>query len=443
MSRFLAVAVLVLALPVPAAPQEPPPKKATQADRTAELQKAVTEARGLAFTAKVNVGEYTRDELLAFLKKEMDRELPRDEAEKIRKAMVHFGLIAPDLDIYQTVIDLLTTSIAGFYHPRTKELRLIKTGEGADAMEALDRDITLVHELTHAAQDQNFDLNTLPIELKTNDDLVLAVQSLVEGDATVVGLKWGLKERFDAFSKLLFASYKSGDLGDGARKAPACLRRSLGFPYGFGSEFVVALLSRAKDDWSAVSKAFADLPASSEQIMHPQKYFGPDRDHPQDLAIEGLEGLVGDGWKLLYHNVNGEFGTLLVLDEFKVKESKDRKAAAEGWDGDRYFLFEGAKGATAGVWMTVWDSEDDAKDFASAYALVLKAKHEGATETSSDQTLALTKDAVKTVMERRGAEVLVLDGFGEGPAARINKVWSSVKKTEIRKVARVPAKENK
>jgi len=441
MRRILAAALFLLAIAAPASPQETPPKKPAEPDRAGDLQKEMTALRGLKFTQKVVVGEYSRAELLAFIRKELEKELPKPEADKIRKALVHFGLIPADLDFYQTVIDLLGGSIAGFYHPKTKELRLIKPGEGEEAEDAQTRDMTLVHELCHAAQDQNFDLNTLPIELKTNDDVVLATQALVEGDATIVGLKWALKDRFDAVASLITASYKSGDLGEGVRKVPACLRKTLAFPYGYGSEFVLALLGRAKDDWSAVSKVFDDLPGSTEQILHPKKYFGEARDYPQDVSIEGLEGIVAGGWKLTTHNVNGEFGTRLVLDEFKVEKSSMRRDAAEGWDGDRYFVFENAAGGLAGTWFTTWDSEDDAKEFQAIYTTLLAAKHEGAERTPADQKVTFTKGGVTAVLERRGADVLIIDGFGPDVAGRLNKIWSAVKKTEVRKVERVVPKE--
>ncbi len=440
MSRLLVAALFIVAMTLPVSPQEPP-KAPAEIDRTAELQKEVTASRGLKFTQKVAVGEYSRAELLAFLRRELDRELPKELAEKVQKSLVHFGLVPADLDYRQTVIDLLSSSIAGFYHPKTKELRLIKQAEGEEAEEARMRDITLVHELCHAAQDQNFDLNTLPIELKTNDDLVGAVQALVEGDATIVGLKWGFKEQYETVSKMMIASFKAGDLGEAVRKVPACLRKSLSFSYGYGTEFVQALLSRSKDDWSAVSKAFSDLPGSTEQIMHPKKYFAEERDHPQDVAIEGLETIVADGWKFSYHNVAGEFGTRLILDEFKVEDSRTRRRAAEGWDGDRYFVFENARGAPAGVWMTTWDSEEDAKEFQALYTLVLESKHEKAVRETADQKVTFAKNGMKAVLERRGSDVLVVDGFGEGVADRVNKIWSAVKKTEVRKVERVVPKD--
>ena len=442
MRRFVAAALFLFAIAAPASTQESPPKKPAEPDRTGDLQKEMTALRGLKFTQKVTVGEYSRAELLEFIRKELERELPKDEAEKIRKALVHFGLIAVDLDLYQTVIDLLGSSIAGFYHPKTKELRLIKAAEGDEADDPQQRDMTLVHELCHAAQDQNFDLNTLPIELKTNDDVVLAVQALVEGDATIVGLKWALKERFDAVAGMITASYKSGDLGDSVKNVPACLRMSLTFPYGYGSEFVLAVLGKAKDDWSVISKVFEDLPGSTEQILHPKKFFGEVRDHPQDVAIDGIEGIVADGWKLVTHNVHGEFGVRLVLDEFKVEKSPVRRQAAEGWDGDRYFIFEKAKGL-AGAWFTTWDSEDDAKEFQAIYATLLAAKHDKAERTTADQKVTFTKDGVTAVLERRGADVLVIDGFGPDVAGRLNKIWSAVKKTEVRKVERVTPKEKK
>jgi len=453
MTRTVAALLIVLLVQLPAIPQDVPPKKVvTETERTKMLQKELTTLRGLEFTKEVTVGAYTRAELLAFLTKELEREHPREEVDRVRKALVHFGLIPADLDLYKSVIELLGGSIAGFYHPKTKELRLIKPGDGVpDDDEVLEmfgikvnlHEVTLIHELCHAAQDQKFDLNTLPMELKTNDDLVMAVQSLVEGDATVVGLKYGFKDKFDAVSKLIGQDYKDGGLGEEAAKFPTYLRKTLTFPYGYGADFVVEILNRSKGDWAAVSKAFTDLPSSTEQILHPEKYFGPDRDYPQDLAVEGLGEILGEGWKSLYSNVHGEFGARLVLDEFKVATARGRRKAVEGWDGDRYYVYENAKGALAGVWFTTWDTEEDAKEFFDAYALVLQAKHEGAEREAADQKVTLSKGATRAVLERRGADVLVFDGFGAEESGRINKAWSAAKKTEIRKVDRVPAKENK
>jgi len=450
MTRLPVALLIALLIQVPAIPQDVPPKKViSETERTKVFQKEMTALRGLEFTKEVTVGTYTREELLAFLKKELEREHPREEVDRVRKALVHFGLVPADLDLYQTVIELLGASIAGFYHPKTKELRLIKPGEGVpDDDELLEmfgikvnlHDVTLIHELCHAAQDQNFDLNTLPMELKTNDDLVMAVQSLVEGDATVVGLKYGFKDKFDAVSKIISQDYKDGGLGEEAAKFPAYLRKTLTFPYGYGADFVVEVLNRAKGDWSAVSKAFSDLPSSTEQILHPMKYFGPERDYPQELALQGLGEII---WAGVYNNVHGEFGTRLVLDEFKIATARGRRKAAEGWDGDRYYIFENEKGGLAGVWFTTWDTEEDAREFFDAYALLLLAKHEGAEREAADQKVTLTKGATRAVLERRGADVLIFDGFGAEESGRINRAWSAAKKTEIRKVDRVPAKENK
>ena len=43
------------------------------------------------------------------------------------------------------------------------------------------------------------------------------------------------------------------------------------------------------------------------------------------------------------------------------------KSAAAGWDGDRYAVFEGPKNRLGLVWLTTWDSEDDAREFTAAY----------------------------------------------------------------------------
>jgi hypothetical protein len=452
----LAAFAAALLLPMAALPQEKPqdkPKDSTKQDeqealrkKAQEFKKEVTQTRGVKFSADVKVGVYTKDELLAFLRKEMEREAPREKVEGWAKGYKHFGLIPAELDLYEAFLDLYSSSIAGFYHPRSKELRLIRSGDADPQMKQMEKmwkqmfgteleDVTLVHELHHAAQDQNFNLSTVPLDDETNDDRVSAIKGLIEGDASVVGWRWGLGEQFDQVFKMMNDGYKRGQLGGKAEKLPAYLRRTLAFPYGYGSEFVLAVLKNANEEWSSIDKCFDAPPLSTEQILHPEKYFGEKRDHPQEVDIKDVDALAGSGWKRLTTNVHGEFVIQILLGEYKVGRARDREKAAAGWDGDRFWTFENGK-RVASVWLTTWDSDDDALEFYDLYVKVLETKYASAKKEAGDRRTEFAWDGGKAVVERRGSDVLIVDNH-EALAGRLDDVFKAASKKEIAKVDRL------
>ena len=459
LSWLLASALALVLFPRSALPQDKPaeekkqdpPKKSEQDDlkeRAAGFKKDVTDIRGFKFKTEVKVGAYSRDELLGFLKKEFERESPKEKVEMWARTYKHWGLIPKDLDLYQAMLDLYGSSIAGFYHPRSKELRLIRSGDEDKAMKDQDEqfkqmfgvgmeDITFVHELNHAAQDQNHDLNSLPLDDETNDDQIAAIKGLIEGDASAVGWKFGLKDKYDGIIGMINGQYKQGTLGGKAQKLPAYLRKTLAFPYGYGTDFVNALLKNANDEWSAIDKAFETLPLSTEQILHPKKYYGTEPDWPTLIEIKDLDKIVGEGWKRTVTNVHGEFVTKLILDEFKVGKRDSREKAAEGWDGDRYVCYEDSKGNTCSVWASTWDSKDDAVEFFDLYSKVLEAKYKEAKKEEADGKITLTWEGGVASIERKEADLLVLDSVPAALAAKSGEILTATSKKELKKVDRL------
>jgi len=439
-------------------PQEKKSEKDDLKERTQKHKKDVVELRGLEFKNEVTVGVYSKKELFEFLKAEFEKELPRDKAAKYQRGYALFGLIPDDMDIYQAYLDLYGSSIAGFYHPKTKELRLIDAGDADDAEKkmakamGIDMDaITLVHELTHAAQDQNFELSTLPLEDETNDDLVSAIKAVVEGDASVIGYKYGFKAAFDRALPLLNAGMKSGQgLPGKAGSLPAYLRLTLTFPYGYGSDFVMKYIKSVKGDFKDASKLFKDMPLSTEQILHPEKYCDPDlRDNPILVTLPDLAKLYGGTWTESFNNVHGEFVTGIILSELLGEDLKRdgfkrdlptgpalRRAAA-GWGGDRYVVMEDGKGKTMYAWYTAWDSEKDAKEFNEAYALALERKYDREGSEAREDKTAFKTAKGQVLVERRGKDVLVLEAATEAMVEKADAIWKGVKKAEITRIERL------
>ena len=177
---------------------------------------------------------------------------------------------------------------------------------------------------------------------------------------------------------------------------------------------------------------YEDLPSSSEQVLHPEKYW-KDRDNPTLIDLP----LLGKEWDLLTNNVHGEFVVRILLRELKSSRRLSRKAS-EGWDGDRYHIYE-KEDRVSSAWYSTWDSEKDAIEFFQAYTPALRKKQPGETDETIEEDLAkyewATGEGRSIYIERKGSDVLVINGSDElvGKAAWY---WKNATKKELDHVER-------
>jgi hypothetical protein len=139
---------------------------------------------------------------------------------------------------------------------------------------------------------------------------------------------------------------------------PPIVEESMLFPYEYGLDFVMALIREG--GWEAVNEAYSDPPVSTEQIMHPRKYFRQ-RDEPVEMALPDMAAALGPGWTETDSGVFGEFDLRLFLQQFLDEEEADR--SAEGWGGDCYSFLEDEGGGNVFVLSTYWDDADEAREF--------------------------------------------------------------------------------
>jgi len=204
--------------------------------------------------------------------------------------------------------------VAGYYDPRTKHLRVVS---GAQTTNRFLYEITLAHELTHALEDQRFKLD---LESSSSDDAGLANLALVEGSATAVMFTYA-EQHFSAEQTLggLFSS-----LGQDTGDLPPFIEAQLIFPYVQGQEFIKRLY--AAGGWGVVDAAYRFRPpASSEQIMHPDKYLAVEQ--PDKVRLQASPGA---GWRRVVGGTWGEWATGQLIGN----------EAATGWGGDRYELWQ-------------------------------------------------------------------------------------------------------
>jgi hypothetical protein len=139
--------------------------------------------------------------------------------------------------------------------------------------------------------------------------------------------------------------------------APPFISGTLLFPYDQGATFVTALYEEG--GWELVNEAYTNVPQSTEQILHPEKYLGGEA--PIEVTVNDPIPALGENWEILEVNTFGEYIVQLFLDSGEVRPS-DATDAAKGWGGDQYVV-AGTDDETALVWSTEWDTEADAQEF--------------------------------------------------------------------------------
>jgi hypothetical protein len=209
--------------------------------------------------------------------------------------------------------------------------------------------------------------------------------------------------------------------GKTLKSAPSIISETMTFPYLRGMVFCARLANEG--GWKAVDEAYKNPPVSTEQILHPEK-FRAKPDFPMLIDLGELR--PGPPWKEVGRNVLGELQTQVML-------GRQGASAAAGWDGDRYAVFEGSSGKLGLVWFSTWDTEDDAREFARAYARY-QTRRMGKNSFQPEQipdSLWRCTDNVCKVVERRGADVTVIEGFAPAITASLLDAAFHAKKTEF------------
>ncbi|MGC1415490.1 MAG: hypothetical protein WA817_09425 [Candidatus Acidiferrum sp.] len=335
-----------------------------------EVLQQVSEITGLKQLTPLKKTLRSREEIRAYVIREMDDEKNPAERYGEERSAEAFGLIPKGFDLDHFMIDLLTEQIAGLYDPKAREFYV------ADWIPLEDQRMVMAHELTHALQDQHFQIDAWVKAARPNDDAEMARESVLEGSAMAAMVDYLLQgtgrsvQDLPPFDPSVFA----GDLSKTPKlqEAPQFLKDSLVFPYLDGLTFSAAILRTSK--WKGVSAVFANPPVSTQQIMHPALY--KSGKVPVQVTIPAFEKLLGQDWTKIDENVMGEFGWKEVLKQFLDGEAAVPLAAA--WDGDRYVLYEQKQTKKLVLVARLrLASEDQTAHFYEAYSQALEKKYSG------------------------------------------------------------------
>ena len=313
-----------------------------------------TEAiRGLPLVGETRRYRISADDLRQLLATQFAEDA--DEIAITQRLYALLGVIPPDADLERLLTGAFGDLALGLYNADANAIYAVAPN-GGGLTPGGER--TLAHEFTHALQHAHLGLKALRDDADDNSDRATALNALAEGDAILTDYLYYLNA-FDE-SQQDAADLESAESDLSAYfAAPVFLRRAIAFPYIEGRRFATALFLENRN-FSAVDAAYSDPPASTEQIIHPEKY---GVDHPAEVSIPLSADALGDGWTVLKRDVMGELFFRSMLESAVGTAARAAEASA-GWGGDSYALLESPDGATALASASLWDTPEDASDMA-------------------------------------------------------------------------------
>src|SRR5215212_2608568 len=310
-----------------------------QASPLAPGMKAVEEIRGKKFLSEVRNVRIDRSELADQLREQMAKSIPyslEDWGTMLRALQL---VDVKTADIVPMMIALYESQVLAFYDPHTHVYYSInQMPDLPEAAKLADpkvlEETVMVHELTHALQDQYFKLGAREKAMMKDSDATMAYHSVLEGDALL-----GMVSNASAAEQMIDPS------------TPRYFAEMLKFPYLDGLRFVVAAYKRG--GWKVLDDVHANPPRSTRKILHPEEYFA------RKVKPEPFDSAKPAGNVITVEHL-GEF-------HWRFLVGADN---ARGWINDRVVVWRDGKVEAR----TKWESPERATAFAAAYGALLKKR---------------------------------------------------------------------
>lgn len=382
--------------------------------------KLVAEKRQLEFLLDVKKEIISRENIKKYLENKLKSEVTDEEIAKEKKLLVKLGVISPGTDYKKMVIDLFTRNIAGFYEPKENKMYIVD--EAASSFSPFLPSEVVLHELVHALQDQYVKLDYLEEDLKkTNDDKALAIKSVIEGEATFVS--YGIMadyikkmasggprskmldsldmEKFILESMMLMATSLSPEYENKA------FVHYLLFPYINGGLFIEYAYDNG--GWKKVDSIYKNYPLSTEQIIHPEKYFLVE-DKPLPIADKDFSYLTAEGYREVSKGTLGEF----TIYTFAITFLDDlySKMLSSGWGNDSYYLYENGDKLSL-IMDTRWDSVLDAEEFFKGIKALMDKKYPNLKWSDKENFVIAENDGNIIYIGKKNDAVFVIEEDGK------------------------------
>jgi len=409
-----------------------------------EILSFVSKDTGLPIKSTVKRELAGRDQVRKYVQKHMQEDKDAQRLARSEASMKKFGLLPQEFDLRRLLLDLLEDQVAGYYDPKTKTVYLL------DWLPPEQQRPVLAHELTHALQDQNFDLDKWlevgddqrdnPDNLDAGpDEEQSARQAVSEGQGMAAMMDYVLAPTGQTLADMpamaeIFKQQTMERMGDSPilAQAPMYLREMVIFPYTYGLGFLQDLLTHGGKQM-AFAGAFKNPPRDTREIMEPDTYL--DGHHVAPIRLPNLTDVLKKNYVGYDSGAVGEFDVYILLKQYSGPELATKLSQA--WRGGIYYLGrkKDAKPPTpdapiamsdlALLYVSNWATPEDAGYFAKAYSLWLPKKYKTVTPVAEQKGRAWNTEQGAVSIEVSGTRVLVMESFDATTAAALrDKVLS-------------------
>ena len=352
--------------------------------------------RGLSTERPIARELVTKGELANHLRFQLEED--RQDFEEMQQLYVTLGVVDRQADLYDLFLTLYGAGVLGLYDDEEEKLYIVLDDGEFGPVQAR----TYAHEYVHGLQQQHYDIRGKREALESNSDGRRALRALVEGDAYLAdNLYTG--QHMEPAEQEFSIGEPGQDLIDALTSAPRVVQMEYLFAPELGTRFAIALYQQA--GWEGIDQAFQNVPQSTEQVLHPDKYAAGEQ--PVVVEIPDLVRALGDGWTHVADDTIGEFMIFGYLStDFPAPQAA---AAATGWGGDRFSLLKGPQSESLVVSRMVWDTADDAQEFFATFVEFTEARTGQKWEspdgdahvrrmTLADQSIHASRNDVETLL---------------------------------------------
>src|SRR5882757_6645080 len=311
-----------------------------------KIEAGIQDIRQLHFKKPVPLVVKSQDEAAAMMEADLMRDYTDQELKVDAVAGALTGLYPTGIDLKAESLSLMKNQVAGFYDPHGKQMVLVEGGGNLGFWNGATQ---------------------FMIQRDVVGEMLLALKSVAEGDATLAGFAYAAGGIDDAKASMLVANLKDLPklLAAEAPDAPLGLSAPLLFQYSEGSNFVAEVYRRG--GWAAVDALYRNPPESTHQILHPALYFD-DTAPKTRITLAGYEKIMA-GWKTVDDDTFGELLLQVILERNLGKQSAEIGLASR-WVADRMVVLQQSKGVNV-IWMLAFSDNQSASHFAVVYTTLL------------------------------------------------------------------------
>jgi hypothetical protein len=315
-------------------------------------------------------------------------------------SMKKLGFLPREFNLREFLVRSTGQQVAGYYDEESKSISLLNWVP-PDRQGPI-----LAHELTHALQDQNYDLkNWMKAATKPgakpgqddnpNDDGASARHAVVEGQAMVVYVDYllaplgrSLQNTPGLIYQMEEPAVKAVPDSQMLHDAPIILREAGSFAYNEGLIFEGELLQKGGKTM-AFAGAFTRPPRNTHEVLQPSSYINGEKLPP--VGIPDMHQLLNGEYEVYDSGGVGELDVRALLKQYGERKIADELSSA--WQGGVYVAFRrGSKDAAtvapttadlAVLYVSHWKSPQAAERFAHFYATAVSQRYRNALPQSA------------------------------------------------------------